>query len=300
MADTNATDRRERANALTTSALEGLLTAIEQGGSPALKAYLDVASRFHRYSFRNQLLIARQYPTATRVAGFHAWHDLGRHVRKGEKGIAILAPMVGKDKDAVVPAGGSAPTRVFGFRVVYVFDVAQTDGADLPEHPVIHAEGGSHDVFLRLCDYATSHGIGVAQNVAASDMAEPGAYGDTNGERIRLSSLIAGDIGALIGTLAHELGHALLHFPGKPLDCLAADAGRPTDRELRELEAEAVAYVIASAAGCTHVDRMADYITGWNGSRERLEASLGRIQKACAVLFGALEADPTQEQEKAA
>src|SRR5580700_7607033 len=91
--------------------------------------------RFHRYSWGNTLLIASQRPTATHVAGFHAWHQLGRSVKKGEKGIVILAPMVVKQKDsaAEIEPPSKEPSRVAGFRAAYVFDVAQTEGQPLPQ-----------------------------------------------------------------------------------------------------------------------------------------------------------------------
>jgi hypothetical protein len=86
-------------------------------------------ARFHSYSFGNQLLIATQKPNATHVCGFRKWNEFNRYVRKGEKGIAILAPMMVKGKD-----DESAPgPRLIGFRVVYVFDISQTDGEPLAE-----------------------------------------------------------------------------------------------------------------------------------------------------------------------
>ncbi len=67
-----------------------------------MTAYLGAMARFHNYSFGNILAIARQRPTATRVAGIRTWNELGRFVKKGEKGIQILAPIVGhrRRKDA--------------------------------------------------------------------------------------------------------------------------------------------------------------------------------------------------------
>jgi hypothetical protein len=79
---------------LSEQALSQLTEALEQGQSDAMLAYLKTLSRFHNYSFGNVLLIAFQRPNATQVAGFHAWKKLGRFVRKGERGICILAPMV--------------------------------------------------------------------------------------------------------------------------------------------------------------------------------------------------------------
>ena len=104
---------------------------------------LAVAARFHTYSPNNVLLIAAQRPDATRVAGYRAWAQLGREVRKGEHGIAILAPVTPGPRDGRPPAPATArPTpsqapataRVLrGFRVTYVFDISQTDGPALPD-----------------------------------------------------------------------------------------------------------------------------------------------------------------------
>src|ERR1035437_2278015 len=80
-------------------AVDFLLQQLEAGKSETLTAYLAAMARFHAYSFGNILQIARQRPTATRVAGFHAWKELGRFVKRGEKGIQILAPMVGQRRN---------------------------------------------------------------------------------------------------------------------------------------------------------------------------------------------------------
>src|SRR5580704_16280558 len=90
----------EKARKIADEALERLSTELEAGRSEALQNYLAVMGRFHRYSWGNTLLIASQRPDATHVAGFNAWHQLGRSVKKGEKGIMILAPMVIKQKES--------------------------------------------------------------------------------------------------------------------------------------------------------------------------------------------------------
>jgi hypothetical protein len=109
---------------LTTESLNQLSAALEQGHSEHLSAMLKTMAQFHRYSFHNVCLIAGQRPEATRVAGFHTWRKLGRFVRKGEKGIAILAPITARrDVDA---ADGESKT-VVGFRAAYVFDGLSRD-----------------------------------------------------------------------------------------------------------------------------------------------------------------------------
>ncbi len=98
------TERENPAQQLIKQAVDFLLQQLEEGKSEALTAYLGAMARFHNYSFGNILAIARQRPTATRVAGIRTWNELGRFVKKGEKGIQILAPIVGhrRRKDAAV------------------------------------------------------------------------------------------------------------------------------------------------------------------------------------------------------
>ena len=99
--------------------------------SDRYKEYLRVMARFHRYSFNNTLLIAMQCPGATRLAGFQSWKKFGRHVKKGEKGIKVIAPTPfkktveedGEEKEVVVPR----------YKVVSTYDVSQTEGKPLPE-----------------------------------------------------------------------------------------------------------------------------------------------------------------------
>ena len=114
-----------------------LSAELEAGKSEALKNYLAAMSRFRHYSWGNVLLINSQRPDATQVAGFHTWHDMGRSVKKGEKGIMIFAPVVVKQREPI-PLGREAikPDEVFrvaGFRTAYVFDASQTEGRPLPE-----------------------------------------------------------------------------------------------------------------------------------------------------------------------
>ena len=113
---------------------QDLLTRLTDGiagltSSEQWRRYLDFQCRFHQYSFGNVLLIANQYQGATRVAGFNAWRRLNRFVRKGEKAIWIIAPMVYKDASEDAVAGDRL---IRGFKFVPVFDVTQTDGEELP------------------------------------------------------------------------------------------------------------------------------------------------------------------------
>src|ERR1700729_142528 len=125
-----------------------LIEQLEAGHSDALTNYLTAMSRFHNYSFGNVLEIARQMPTATRVAGFWAWKQLGRSVKSGAKGIRILAPIVGvkrkKDEEAEKDITKQNTRVLVGFRNAYVFDVSQTEGAELPAMREMSGEVGEN------------------------------------------------------------------------------------------------------------------------------------------------------------
>ena len=123
----------EQAKQIASNAIEQLRQALEVGHSERLKEYLAAMARFRRYSWGNVMLIASQKPNATYVAGFHAWHKLGRFVKKGEKGILILAPIIRKKAENNVEADPDESSVAVGFRAAYVFDITQTDGQPLPE-----------------------------------------------------------------------------------------------------------------------------------------------------------------------
>ena len=233
-------------------------------------------SRFHRYSFQNILLILSQKPDATRVAGFQTWRSLGRHVRKGEKGIAIFAPMMlRRDRDATTESKSAVaekaeePTegRVLRFRVVHVFDVSQTDGEPLPEPARVSGEVGP--LLDRLRAIIADDGITLTEDADLN-----GADGVSLGSEIRLASGLSE--AETFSVLVHELAHERLHKVGE----------RPS-KQIRETEAESVAHVVGDWAGLEVGTASSDYIATYKGDRELLTASLDRIQKiACGIIEG--------------
>jgi antirestriction protein ArdC len=232
--------------------------------------WLDVQSRFHHYSWGNCVLIAIQRPGATRVAGFRKWLELGRCVRKGEKGIQILAPMVGKRKDA----DADDPKVCFGFRTAYVFDIAQTDGPDLPV--IAHRlEGEDPDgLFEKLIAFASDRGLTIE---LSSEL------GPANGLYTFAAKTISirDDLSPAqrVKTLCHEVAHALLH------DRQAAI----TDQRGCELEAESVAYVVTSALGIDSSGYSFGYIATWARDSGQFEKSAERINKAAHEILADLE-----------
>jgi antirestriction protein ArdC len=247
--------------------------------STAWRAWLDVQRRFHRYSWGNTLLIAAQRPDATRVAGFHAWLRLGRHVRKGEHGIAILAPVVarlrvvdGDSRDERWVAG-----RPHAFRVAHVFDVSQTDGEELAAPPVTRLEGGDpSDWYTQLRDVA--HGL---EFTVEEDYLPDGVNGDCNHTLRRIRIEVRNGQRQQVKTLAHELGHAILH---------ADRAG--LSREQAELEAESVAYIVCAGLGIDTSEYSFGYLAVWAGggeqARRAIAESAQRIQMAAHRVLDAV------------
>jgi hypothetical protein len=122
--------KTEDAKALAESAVDILAAQLESGQSAELKSYLAAMARFHRYSINNVFLIQSQHPGATHVAGFATWRQLGRFVRRGEKGIAILVPLAYRRRDVEDVSGrddSDAVRTVVGFKTGYVFDGLSRD-----------------------------------------------------------------------------------------------------------------------------------------------------------------------------
>jgi hypothetical protein len=119
--------KSEQIKQFTNKAIEQLIAALNEGRSETLTQYLAAIGHFHRYSLRNVMLIASQKPTATHVAGFQTWHKLGRFVKKGEKGILILAPIVRRKNESAEHSETDQSSTAVRFRAVYVFDGLSRD-----------------------------------------------------------------------------------------------------------------------------------------------------------------------------
>src|SRR5271170_4925446 len=141
----------ENIKKVTNQGIEQLVAALNQGRSETLTQYLAAIGRFHCYSLRNVMLIASQKPTASHVAGFHAWHKLGRFVKKGEKGILILAPIVRPKSQSVEQNETDESSTAVGFRAAYVFDISQTNSQELPE--IGSVNGDPREYRERLADF---------------------------------------------------------------------------------------------------------------------------------------------------
>jgi hypothetical protein len=236
--------------------VQALIEQLEQGHSEGLTAYLTAMGRFHSYSFGNILEIARQRPNATRVAGLHAWNQLGRKVKKGERGIRILAPVVGirrkKDSEAEKDIRTQNQAVLVGFRSAYVFDVTQTEGKDLPELSE-RVTGDVGQYRKRLLDFIAAQGI-----------------------RLEFKESIAPALGM-------SYGGRIAVLPGQ--------GAAATTRTVRETEAEAIAFVVGTTIGLSTGRASADYIHLYHGNAALLTESLEVIQKTSAAILSALESN---------
>ena len=226
--------------------------------------WLSFAARFHSYSFQNTLLIFGQRPDATTVAGYDAWQQMGRQVDKGQRGIAILAPVVRRpkrDDEDDVPNGlddDATPQRtqpkVVGFQPTFVWDVSQTSGKPLPEQPKPRllsgqAPAGLWDHLVTLLGQA-------GYQLERGDCGQANGITSPKARVVRIRDEL--DDAQAVKTLAHELGHVRLHC-GDPA---AVDV---PCRGLREVEAESVAYLVTASHGLDSGSYTFPYVTAWAG-----------------------------------
>ena len=260
--------------------LEAGVREVQDG--EAWRAYLAAQARFHQYSLGNTLLLVAQMPTATRVCGFQGWLRFGRHVKRGEHGLKILAPVTVR-KAAEDATEADEPQTVTRFRIVTVFDVSQTEGDPLPQHPcqdlTTASERGAW-LYARLREVAAGEGISV--HVATHMLGTAhGAY--IPGEHaIILAPGLSTDQKAK--TLCHELGHALLH------------RGSNQPRQKEEAEAEGTAFVVAAWAGLDTSSYSFPYVADWAGQDDGpalVRQAGAAIQRTAAQIIAAL--DPAAE-----
>lgn len=267
----------------------------EAKASQQFQEWLDVQSRFHDYSHRNTLLIKLQCPEATRVAGYNTWRsEFDRHVQEGEQAIWIWAPIITKqcpecenspsyhkqsdcDYDETSPEEWSK--GLVGFKPTAVFDVSQTEGEPLPELET-EAAGDADDLVPALLHAATTLDI----DVRVVDAAE-WEHGDAKGVckhrnldecQPVVEAKDRANQADLTVTLIHEYAHALLHF----------DVNDEPERAKREIEAEAVAYIVGRYFDLD-TSGSAFYLAAWqDDDAESIQERLGRISSTAQEIIG--------------
>ncbi|WP_089649810.1 ArdC-like ssDNA-binding domain-containing protein [Halobacterium hubeiense] len=280
--------------------IDDLVAGVDDAqASDEFQDWLDVQSRFHDYSYRNTLLIKRQYPEATRVAGYRTWQEeFERHVKEGESAIWIWAPIIAKQcpecenspsyhEDSDCTYDETPPEEwskgLVGFNPAPVFDISQTEGEPLPDLDTA-ATGDAGNLVPRLLDMADDLEL-TARIVPAAEW----THGEAKGVCERLSPMNAQPVveardrendADLARTLIHEYAHALLH----------AGVTETAERSKREVEAESVAYIVGRYCGLD-TSRSAFYLAAWESDdpevvRERLD----RISRTAEELIETLDA----------
>jgi antirestriction protein ArdC len=267
------------------SSIDNLLTTLKESLAQPGRSLLPLLasmSRFAKYSLANQMLIFAQRPDATHVLGYRAWNKAGYQVRKGEHGIAIYAPMLFANKrDTAVESDTDAAPRL-GYRVAYVFDIAQVDaiaGADTATGTATPADTGAHRHLEALKAFLVGHNVELEYKALA-----PGLLGYTDGRRITCGTGQASHVE--FATLAHETTHVLLHF-ARNAD---GSAGARPNLTTRETEAEAVTYLLCAQLGITGTEASVEYIQSYRGTPGTLDASLERIRATAQRLSTELDA----------
>lgn len=249
-------------------------------------SFLSFQSLFYNYSFRNAMLIYTQNPEATYVKGYKAWNKLGRYVKKGAKGLAILAPCYRKVEEFKEPdneseyqdSEGEKVTKkvISGFRAAYVFDIADTDGSDeyLPVlvKGLAGNSGQEKEIYEKLKAFISmEHPV---QEVTGT--ASKGSYNlETGGICVR------SDVEYLqkIKTILHEYAHSI---------DFAMHPGQDISRNRRELVAESVAFVVSLRLGLDTSRYSMGYIKSWLKDKDELKIIADAVQKVAAKIINNL------------
>ena len=303
MAD--AKTEKQKVQEITEKLEQGIKELFE---SEKYKTYLNTMSKFHNYSFNNTMLIAMQKPDATLVVGFKAWQkNFNRHVKKGEKGIRILAPAPYKIKEEQekldpvtgeimldkngMPIAEEVEIKIPAFRVVPVFDVSQTDGKELPDIGVNELSGSVEDYeeFMQALTEVSPVPI-TYEDIEG----EAKGYFHTTDHWIAIQEGMSQS--QTVKTAIHEVAHAKLHDRERNQDI---DAVLDKDRNTKEVEAESVAYTVCQHFGIDTSDYSFGYIAGWSSDRDikEFKSSLDTIRKTASELITGIEDRLTELQK---
>ena len=257
--------------------------------------YLQTMSKFHRYSFNNTLLIAMQRPDATLVTGYRNWQTMGRQVKKGEKGITILAPapikrkreqeILDQNNKPLLDGNGKPKTEeveviIPRFKPTTVFDISQTDGEPIetlaPEE--LTEAVADYDLFMKAITEISPVPIRFDEIEGEAK----GYYHSVDKEIVIQKGMSDSQT---IKTAIHETGHARLHDKD-----LMAEQGIEKDRLTKEVEAESVAYCVCSAFGVDTSEYSFPYIAGWSSGRDmkELKTSMDTIRKTAGEMIDEL------------
>lgn len=242
------------------------------------KRALDVAAKFHSYSFRNTLLILLQTDgKATRVAGYKKWQEMGRQVKKGERSIRILAPVVVKKRDEET---GEERRVLVGFRGVGVFDIAQTEGDELPTLPMPELLEGEAPVEGIAAVVALLEADGWTVNLKGESLQGENGYTEYGRKYVQVTAGLSD--AQTFKTLVHEYAHARLHGP----EGEETQGDARFHRGMAEVQADSAAYVACGGLGLDSSSYSFAYVAGWSGGDAKavLKMADGALKVAATVI----------------
>ena len=278
--------------------LKEITDKLEQGvaevfSSDNYKQFLDTMAKFPRYSVNNNILIMMQKPDAQICQSFTGWKEMGRFVKKGEKGIKILAPapytiqreqtkldesgkpMLDRDGEPIME---SVEIKVNAFKVVSTFDVSQTDGKELPTLGVdelmgsVEGYGTFFEALKQSCPVPMTF-----------EEIEGGAKGFYSQVEKRIAIQEGMSEAQTVKTAIHEMAHQKLHA--------IENKGQNQSRNSKEVEAESVAYTVCQHYGIDTSDYSFSYVAGWSEGKEmpELKASLDTIRRAASEMISSID-----------
>ncbi len=309
-------EERAAYNAQKQAEMDEMIERIDEGvkavfQSEKYKEYLKFASKFTDYSARNTLLINLQRPDATLVAAYGKWKQLGRQVERGQTGIEILAPVAYKtnqvletERPAVDEFGNQLynpdgtekmetvekPMTGLAFKKVYVFDVSQTSGKELPD-PVIELTGDIDSARKEAVFAALKKVTGIDIEFKDIKGGAKGYYSATNNEIVIKSGMSDAQT---LKTAFHEAAHNLLHDPAKDI------VTNKSPRNEKEVQAESVAFMVAERFGIDTSEYSFPYIASWSDGKqlEHLKSALQEIQEAAKKISSEIESELLKLQKR--
>lgn len=309
-------EERVAYNAQKQAEMDEIIKRIDEGvkavfQSDKYKEYLKFASKFTDYSARNTLLINLQRPDATLVAAYGKWKQLGRQVERGQTGIEILAPVAYKtnqvletERPAVDEFGNQLynpdgtekmetvekPMTGLAFKKVYVFDVSQTSGKELPD-PVIELTGDIDSARKEAVFAALKKVTGIDIEFKDIKGGAKGYYSATNNEIVIKSGMSDAQT---LKTAFHEAAHNLLHDPAKDI------VTNKSPRNEKEVQAESVAFMVAERFGIDTSEYSFPYIASWSDGKqlEHLKSALQEIQEAAKKISSEIESELLKLQKR--
>ena len=309
-------EERAAYNAQKQAEMDEMIKRIDEGvkavfQSDKYKEYLKFASKFTDYSARNTLLINLQRPDATLVAAYGKWKQLGRQVERGQMGIEILAPVAYKtnqvletERPAVDEFGNQLynpdgtekmetvekPMTGLAFKKVYVFDVSQTIGKELPD-PVTELTGDIDSARKEAVFAALKKVTGIDIEFKDIKGGAKGYYSATNNEIVIKSGMSDAQT---LKTAFHEAAHNLLHDPAKDI------VTNKSPRNEKEVQAESVAFMVAERFGIDTSEYSFPYIASWSDGKqlEQLKSALQEIQEAAKKISSEIESELLKLQKR--